>query len=346
MMQPWNFNRLNWRRVRPKAFTLIELLVVIAIIAVLIALLLPAVQQAREAARRTQCKNQMKQVGLALHNYHDTTNKFPAAIWWLAGSGPGSGALGGNAYPNSGMFSNMGSSWIMSLLPYMEQGPLYNQINFNVAVTNAANAPVVIRSIPSLLCPSDPAATSSNPCTDMGIPMARGNYAASGVGSGSTTLYWDQFSAADRGLMGSNSYSRIADVTDGTSNSVAAWEIRAGTNAADPRGVWASGRIGGGYVAGCWAAASLGSSGDCYGINSGNSNGDDIYSATGGIDNYTIGMGGWANGDGQCGPKSLHVGGVHSLMADGAVRFVSQNIDSIVLHNLIAIGDGNVLGSF
>jgi prepilin-type N-terminal cleavage/methylation domain-containing protein len=350
-MKPWNPDRYPWylRRFRRNGFTLIELLVVIAIIAVLIALLLPAVQQAREAARRTQCKNQMKQVGLALHNYHDTINKFPAAIWWLAGSGPGSGAFVGTSYPQNGFLANMGPSWIMAILPYLDQGPLYAQMNFNVAVTNPLNAPFVAKTIPSLMCPSDGYASNSNPCTDMGTAMARGNYAASGAAGGpSTTPMQSQYGPADRGLIGSNSSSALRDVTDGTSNSTAAWEIRAGVNAGDPRGVWASGRIGGGYIANCWAAASLGSiSGDCYGINEGNHpDGDDIWSVAASVEHPEIGMGGWGTGDGQSGPKSLHVGGVHALMADGAVRFVSQNIDSYTLRNLIAIGDGNPIGDF
>src|SRR6056300_529797 len=94
-----------------RGFTLIELLVVIAIIAVLVALLLPAVQQAREAARRSACKNNLKQIGLALHNYHDVYGKFP---------------YGANNSPQ-----NWGSSWMLSLLPYVEEANAFNQVNFN-----------------------------------------------------------------------------------------------------------------------------------------------------------------------------------------------------------------------
>ena len=97
---------------RRRGFTLIELLVVIAIIAVLIALLLPAVQQAREAARRTQCKNNLKQMGLALHNYHDTYNGFP--------NGNIASAAGG-----------WGMSWYMRILPYVDQAPVFNKLTFS-----------------------------------------------------------------------------------------------------------------------------------------------------------------------------------------------------------------------
>src|ERR1700744_5757312 len=107
------------QRQRPHAFTLIELLVVIAIIAVLIALLLPAVQQAREAARRTQCKNNLKQIGLALHKYHDTYLKFPAAMYFS--NFPNGGLIG---YTATGADTQHGPSWLVGLLPYIDQGPL------------------------------------------------------------------------------------------------------------------------------------------------------------------------------------------------------------------------------
>ena len=101
---------------KKKGFTLIELLVVIAIIAILIALLLPAVQQAREAARRTQCKNNLKQVGLALHNYHDVALSFP---------------IGSNASnTNSNGDGHWGVSWWARILPYADQAPLYNTLQF------------------------------------------------------------------------------------------------------------------------------------------------------------------------------------------------------------------------
>jgi len=166
--------------VKRRAFTLIELLVVIAIIAILIALLLPAVQQAREAARRTQCRNHLKQIGLALHNYHDTHLTFPASVYSSGRS------------PSGGLVTNV-TGWIM-LLPFLDQAPLYNQFDFNhatgtydgggncpdsslfpvsggtptksLAGTDAgitANVALGSTIIPVFFCPSDPGTQKSTP---------------------------------------------------------------------------------------------------------------------------------------------------------------------------------------
>jgi prepilin-type N-terminal cleavage/methylation domain-containing protein len=129
--------------VRPvrKGFTLIELLVVIAIIAVLIALLLPAVQAAREAARRAQCTNNLKQLGLAVHNYASSTNVLPAASMF---TGPGVGSWSWCA------------SWTVFLLPQLEQTPLYNSTNFAFSMDQVVNSTVSYNKLGTLLCPSDP----------------------------------------------------------------------------------------------------------------------------------------------------------------------------------------------
>jgi prepilin-type N-terminal cleavage/methylation domain-containing protein len=132
---------------RRSGFTLIELLVVIAIIAILIALLLPAVQQAREAARRSQCKNNLKQLGLALHNYHDVYNAFPQGHAQIQARIPVA------SYEGRGL-------WV-AILPYIEQTALYNLYNFDAH--GLAQVPAVLNSkIPAFICPSDRAWTASN----------------------------------------------------------------------------------------------------------------------------------------------------------------------------------------
>ena len=122
-----------------KGFTLIELLVVIAIIAILIALLLPAVQNAREAARRSQCRNNLKQIGLALHNYEGTHRVFPM------------GLLGSSSTPSA---TNQLHTWMTLQLSYLDQAPLQKKYNFNVAYNHANNAAVVVTTLPAYLCPS------------------------------------------------------------------------------------------------------------------------------------------------------------------------------------------------
>src|SRR5262245_62053385 len=134
-----------------RGFTLIELLVVIAIIAILIALLLPAVQQAREAARRTQCKNNLKQIGLALHNYESTHGLFPPSC---INDPYASGTLDGVSYPDSLMVATTGFGWGALLLAQLEQAPLYNQFNFSTGCWAIAHKTQVATRLPVFLCPS------------------------------------------------------------------------------------------------------------------------------------------------------------------------------------------------
>lgn len=160
-------------RVR-QGFTLIELLVVIAIIAVLISLLLPAVQSAREAARRAQCVNNLKQLGLAVHNYHSTYNVLPAQCMWMGatfGSQTGGGSWGWNA------------SWPVCLLPNIEQGPLYNAYNQGWAPDQPQNSTVSYNALAVLLCPSDNQRTRPN------VPWAPMNYSGNTGGPGVVRIW-------------------------------------------------------------------------------------------------------------------------------------------------------------
>ena len=136
-----------------RGFTLIELLVVIAILAVLVALLMPAVQQAREAARRTQCKNNLKQMGLALHNYHDGFNGFPPGIVSLL-SNPNWVLPAGNCNASP---DDLGPGWsfFARMLPYLEQGNFYNMIHFDLPLTDPSNSGVRTKSVGAYRCPSD-----------------------------------------------------------------------------------------------------------------------------------------------------------------------------------------------
>ena len=211
-----------------RGFTLIELLVVIAIIAVLIALLLPAVQAAREAARRSQCVNNLKQIGLAMHNYHSSTNVFPMG-----------GSRSNRVYAVGSTSYDDWTTWSAHtmMLPYLEQGPLYNAINFSFSpeetdgVPNAAQGTVVLTIVNGFLCPSDGNAGRRN--------------TNSYHGSYGTTTNSNLFYNNDNNNQGCNGLFTIMmsyglkDITDGASNTVAFAEALTG----DGRG---NGRVGGG----------------------------------------------------------------------------------------------------
>ena len=200
-----------------RGFTLIELLVVIAIIGVLIGLLLPAVQAAREAARRTQCSNNLKQLGLALHNYHDAIGSFPPGFISLPGSN------GDNMGPGWG--------WNAQVLSRMEQTPLYNSINFSLPIEFPANQTSRLITVSGLACPSDSSfqstftvvddtTSNSNPGTAI-CDVASSNYPGCfGTGDPSNIPGRD----FGNGLFFRNRVVRIADITDGTSQTLAIGE--------------------------------------------------------------------------------------------------------------------------
>ncbi len=190
---------------RRPGFTLIELLVVIAIIAILVGLMLPAVQKAREAAARTKCTNNLKQIGLALQNYHDSMNGFPA------------GYQTDVAADNSDLGPGWG--WAAYLLDYVEQKNLKQQIRFDLQISDPANAAVRIMPVPIYLCPSDPRVSGTFVVVDAGgnpiCPVAHSSYVGMNGVLGVSDDAFDNNGAFIR-----NKNMRIADITDGLSTTL------------------------------------------------------------------------------------------------------------------------------
>ncbi len=174
--------RLHQRRPRPAGFTLIELLVVISIIAVLIALLLPAVQSAREAARRSQCINNMKQIGVALHNYHSALNVFPPGYVSTVNKAR-TDACNQDVENTPGQSVDNGTGWAWGsfLLPHLEQSTVYASINFNLSVAYHENDTASLTSLKVFLCPSDDGPTVVPVFADPPDPANPGSFSASTI---------------------------------------------------------------------------------------------------------------------------------------------------------------------
>ena len=352
-----------------RGFTLIELLVVIAIIAVLIALLLPAVQAAREAARRSQCTNNLKQIGLALHNYHSTHDKFPM------GGSKGSDGQGGTG-------SDPWASWSAQaqMLPFMEQTAIYNAINFNFEMErNGGDLPTVVNStakntiINSFLCPSD---------TNAGKQFTNNYHACVGtsIGLGGQTgdssgmfAVWISFG--------------IRDATDGTSNTAAFAEALVGDGRGNgyggsgnnPASTYRGNGVGGatgndgaymydassgvnlttvtGYLQTCASKfnATSGNIQDLRGYrwglgNTGSSLYNHIQTPNGGQYKFNIcrlGCNAGCNGDGSVSvpASSAHAGGVNIMLADGSVKFVKDTIAARTWYALGTKAGGEVISA-
>jgi prepilin-type N-terminal cleavage/methylation domain-containing protein/prepilin-type processing-associated H-X9-DG protein len=303
--------------VRLRGFTLIELLVVIAIIAVLIALLLPAVQQAREAARRTQCKNNLKQLGLAIHNYESTTGHLP----------PNMGGTCCIPLTNLGQLSG-----IAMLMPYMDQAPLWNNI---ASAPGQGGNPLLATfphppgNLPMLLCPSDSIRPALSSLSPIYVGPSR-NYNPS-IGDGApdiSSLSWPQ-----RGAFALGDYSQgqplgqtrqLRDFTDGTSNTILMGEQAVFKNTSDILGTFQNNYPN--TPAQCTALTLNGNYnglGDKYGHGLGWALG---YSSSSGVITTIL-----PPNSPSCSyigtATSRHTGGAQVVMADGSVRFISQNID-------------------
>lgn len=302
---------------RRRAFTLIELLVVIAIIAVLIALLLPAVQQAREAARRTQCKNNLKQIGLALHNYHDMAKCFPFAIGGT-----------GNKY-----------SALSQLLPHLDQAPLYMQINFSKLYTDPSNSAACMAQINMFRCPSD----RMNPMPSVGGAT---NY----IPNKGSSLAWQD--PAANGVIYWFSSTRMANITDGSSQTVAFSErnLTDGSNGistpdADTYLSSANPVTQDEAVQICAAVDVTNLSNQFPQFMGGPwMDGKNAYQHVGPPNTRSCGF--QPASKAAMTASSRHVGGVHVLLCDGSVRFAGSNIDLGVWRALGTRQGGETIGEY
>ena len=328
-------------RVR-RGFTLIELLVVIAIIAVLIALLLPAVQQAREAARRSQCKNNLKQVGLALQNYHDVFGTFP-----IGGRSNGCGYYGP-------------SFWV-GILPYIDQANLYNKFSFNgthIGYVNGGSAGGTNGTASSgivfaaLFCPSSPlpainpgnsqfcpsyvGVSGAMPDTANGFTETRVK-APGGATNGGTHSFG--------GMLIGNGQVAMRDVTDGSSNTMIIGETSdfAVDSANTPRHI-----DGGWYWSWMMSTADIGT-GTGFFPSSGCSDGRiyNLMTVQYAPGTRTYALTGVLEDHGPNNPfLSAHTGGVHAAIVDGSVRFISNNVNMVTLRRLATRDDGGTMGEF
>jgi prepilin-type N-terminal cleavage/methylation domain-containing protein len=325
-----------------RAFTLVELLVVIAIIGVLVALLLPAVQSARESARRMSCSNNLKQLGLALHNYHDTFQRFPPAglnYGWCKTPAPATGA-------SENRILNINGFTLM--LPFFEQTALASSYQNIAAASNvtignetccgpttateplagggvsSANAKALGTRLKIFLCPSD----SQNPLAPSTTDIYSIGYNKGNLGRGARTSYdfssrlayackqWQlDANLPARRMFGENSTTRFADITDGASNTVAFCESTLDTDNGETT---------------TWGFRGWVMIGNDIGANTINNwiyNNDPLRRKIG-----RVGSWGW--------PGSLHPSGCMVTMGDGAVRFVPQNTAAVTRTNMAAMSDG------
>jgi len=313
---------------RKLGFTLVELLVVIAIIGVLIALLLPAVQQAREAARRMSCTNNLKQIGVALHNYHDTFNILPPAF---VDTNPDMDSDVDSANNRNGL------AWNVLILPFIEQSALHDQIgtetggfafnwydkNHDDTLSDPIDSSRV--GLEAYSCPSDT------------MPLL--NSRRGGFGKSNYKTNAGNNAARDKkGVMWADSKLGLRDITDGTSNTMLVGEACA----TEQTGVTNCGGDVCNFSGGLWIGARKASSAQTWhpGVTS-----HDIVSFGGSGANMLINRSGATWGDDWI-SSSTHPGGMMSVQCDGSVRFIQETIELATYRRLRDRSDGEVLGEY
>jgi prepilin-type N-terminal cleavage/methylation domain-containing protein len=336
---------MSRRSIRSRGFTLIELLVVIAIIAILIALLLPAVQQAREAARRTQCKNNLKQIGLALHNYESTHLRLPAGTF--------------NTAVASGISNN--SSPHPHIMPYIEQSAAFNLFNFNTDInTHVSNLTVRQQKMEVFYCPSQP--------TEPGFVLG-GGQCPGGCG---TTNYVQSLGnnanyASNNGPFGRRYGAKFRDVTDGLSNTAFFGEIvlgpsdGTGTTGIVPVGDRAYYKVATNLPFGTWDASATGDTiavPDCDNpaISAYRYRGKQYYRGVVVTTYYSHTLPpnsirrdcvrGTGVDRGHLAARSYHEGGAHVVLGDGSVRFASENVDDNLWRAVGSKAGNEVIGEW
>ena len=326
-----------------RAFTLVELLVVIAIIGILVGLLLPAVQAAREAARRMQCSNNLKQIGLAMHNYHDTNRRFPF------------GSRAGSTWSQVGIKD--GTNWRISILPFLEQSSLYNSLNFGGSFGGGSTAAVAFMGgnqilsgyvFPNYRCPSSAlevfpqtyitntggTGSFNNPGNGMGIHYV-------GLQGAAPTFTWTQAGyrdcgqgwSCDQGIMTVNESKSIGDITDGTSNTIIIAEqsgqVRKTDLTSNYYGGWSGARrnytVSGATCTDHWQTGTT-----CI-RQPPNSQIDDPGNRVPYRNNTTV--------------NSFHTGGIQVALADGSIHFISNSIDFQSFKAMAIRNDGQVIAS-
>jgi prepilin-type N-terminal cleavage/methylation domain-containing protein/prepilin-type processing-associated H-X9-DG protein len=362
------------RQVR-RGFTLIELLVVIAIIAVLIALLLPAVQAAREAARRIQCTNNLKQLGLALANYESSNTCYPIALVYGVGVAPCASPGFGQGCQNT--------PWFLLMLPFIEQGPLYNSFNASIGMEGTGgktplgftiNSTVFTTKIPSFQCPSDNQNTFTLSSIGQLVGAAwtwsptKGNYGINvgntdygGIAFGAFPTLYRQAPFASNSSGSGPMVIRVASVTDGTSNTQFVSEILQGAND-DTRGtVWFDDPGDGSYMTRFTPNGNM----DILQLlgafaGNGTNNVDNVASFVTGpghspaqpgelCDSQPVQQLACVNtsteGQAYVASRSRHPGGVNTLFGDGSVHFMKNSINPQTWVALGSINGGEVVSS-